>query len=213
MIIGMKPGLPRPKPGFAGGRRQSMPRRDIQFHAGEYYHLYNRGAFRNRVFHNRDEYALFLTKWRQQVKPAEVAVIAYCLMPNHYHLLVRAGDDQMGTHMHRFGTSFVKAWNRLRERTGVAFDGPFHAIHVDDEAYLFHLTRYIHRNPVAAGLVLRAEDWEFSSSGDYIGMRAGTLPQPELILREFSDVEAYRRFVEGSADESSIRHLLIDDED
>jgi hypothetical protein len=134
-------------------------------------------------------------------------------MPNHYHLLVRAEDDQLSQHMRRFSLAFVKAWNRLREQSGVAFEGNFQAVHVDQTEYLLHLSRYIHRNPVEAQLVSRAEDWEFSSYRDYLQLRRGTLPLTELVLREFSGVAHYRSFVELVMNLASMNHLLIDDEE
>jgi hypothetical protein len=64
---------------------------------------------------------------------------------------------------------------------------------------LLHLTRYIHLNPVAAGLVSKAEDWEFSSYRDYLGLRNGTLPKPNVVLDQFNSRQDYRTFVESVA--------------
>lgn len=189
-----------------------MPRRTVPFVSGEYYHLYNRAVRRQMLFHNRGEYSLFLKKWREHVAPEQIAVIAYCLMPNHYHLLVRAGDDELSRHMQRFGVAFVRAWNLLREQTGVAFEGTFHAVHVDREEYLLHLSRYIHRNPAAAKLVLLPEDWEFSSYLEYLSLRDGSLPMPDVILREFGGSARYRRFVESASNSGAINHLKIDED-
>ncbi len=190
-----------------------MPRRKETFVAGEHYHLYNRGVHRARLFHDRGEYLLFLTKWREHISPDAITVLAYCLMPNHYHLLVKAEDDRLSDHLHAFVLAFVKAWNKIREQTGAAFEGPFRAVHVDREEYLLHLTRYIHRNPLVAGMVSKAEDWEYSSYREYLRLRSGTLPVTEKILVQFAGVEHYRRFVELAPFDGSIRHLLIDDED
>ena len=83
---------------------------------------------------------------------------------------------------------------------------------MDGDAYLVHLSRYIHLNPVMAGLVERAEDWEFSSYREYIGLRAGTLPQSEIVLSQFPSRGAYRDFVEAyvPSEQEVIANLLFD---
>ncbi len=155
---------------------------------------------------------MFLRRWREYL-PAEAAtVLAYCLMPNHYHMLITLRTDDFAERMQRFGTSFTKAVNSRFRRTGVLFEGRFKAIHVDDDSYLLHLTRYLHLNPVVANLVGTAEDWEFSSYCEYIGRRSGTLPQPEKILAVFGDSQRYRHFVESrlSVGVPEISHLMFD---
>jgi hypothetical protein len=75
-----------------------------------------------------------------------------------------------------------------------------------------HLSRYIHLNPVAAGLVRRLEDWEFSSYLEFVGLRNGTLPQPDVVLSQFPSVDAYRQFVEAyvESDKKTIEHLILE---
>lgn len=92
-------------------------------------------------------------------------------------------------------TSYVKAINKRYDRVGHLFQGPFKNILVDKNEYLLHLSRYIYMNPVPAGLVPNPEDWEFSSFRDYVGLRTGTLPQPEIILSQFLDKGSYWQFV------------------
>jgi REP element-mobilizing transposase RayT len=185
-----------------------MPRRKVVFKCGEYYHVYNRGHNRDDIFFEKDDYFLFLRKLREFVveevvsadgsKRRSVEVIAYCLMTNHYHLLVRLIDEDFSRRMQAFGQAVVNSLNRRRARESGLFQGPFQAKHVDEPEYLAHLTRYIHLNPVAAGLVSRPSEWEFSSYREYLGTRAGTLPTAELVIREFGSRERYQRFVEDT---------------
>jgi putative transposase len=83
---------------------------------------------------------------------------------------------------------------------------------VDENSYLLHLSRYIHMNPVTAGLVTRPEDWAFSSYRDYVGLRDGTLPVPDVVLSQFPSRQTYRAFVESYRDQEAriIAHLLLD---
>ena len=134
-----------------------------------------------------------------------ILILAYCLMPNHYHLLVYLQAENVGNKvMQPFGTSYVKAVNRQQKRVGPLYQGPFKAKHVDSDAYLSHLTRYIHLNPVRAKLVDHPADWPYSSYGDYIGTRSGTLPHREYILSQFASPADYRDFVEGDNDPQDI---------
>lgn len=140
-------------------------------------------------------------------------------MPNHYHLL--AGIEVSETSevptsvskaMMRLSVSFTKAINERYDRVGALFQGPFQAIHVDRNEYLLHLSRYIHLNPVAAGLVERPEAWEFSSYRDYIGLRHGALPTPDIVLSQFPTQSAYQAFVASytERDRDIIAHLLLE---
>lgn len=205
-----------------------MPRRAVPLVVGEYYHVYNRGNNRQQIFFERENYLFFLRRVRERLVgdqdpaggldsgPPEVrelcSIVAYCLMPNHYHLLVCPKDDQFSHHMQRFSGSYTKAINKRHDRIGALFQGPFQALHVDRSEYLLHLSRYIHLNPVEAGLVRQAQDWEFSSYREYAGLRKGTLPRPDVVLSQFPNRDAYRRFVEAyePADENTISHLLFD---
>jgi putative transposase len=133
-------------------------------------------------------------------------------MPNHFHLLVHPNDDQLSRRMQRLSISYTKAMNRRYERTGALFQGQFQAVRIDRNEYLLHLSRYIHLNPVAAGLVERPEAWEFSSYRDYLGQRSGTLPSADVILSQFSDRGMYQEFVDSCkvGDEEQVGQLLLD---
>jgi hypothetical protein len=133
-------------------------------------------------------------------------------MPTHYHLLVLLKEADLSHRMQLLSISYTKAMNKRYDRVGSLFQGAFQAKHVDEDNYLVHLSRYMHLNPVLAGLVQRPEDWEFSSYREYIGMRDGTLPKPEIVLSQFASAEAYREFVEAYVpqDREVITGLLFD---
>ncbi len=104
--------------------------------------------------------------------------------------------EDFGNHvMQPFSVSYTKAINKRNMRTGPLFEGPYQAILVEQDEYLLHLSRYIHLNPVSADLVDRAEDWEFSSYKDYIGIRRGGITRPDIIIGFFKDSSGYVDFV------------------
>jgi putative transposase len=174
-----------------------MPYRKFVFQAGDCYHLYNRGNNCQTIFYERENYHFFLRQLCKYFQPEAVELVAYCLMPNYYYLLVHLVTDDLSSLMQRFALSYTKAINKRYGRVGSLFQGRFRAVCVDRDEYMVHLSRYIHLNPVTAKLVERPEDWEFSSYREYIGLRAGTLPKTEAILSQFSLVDAYRVFVES----------------
>jgi len=177
-----------------------MPYRKCEFRAGECYHLYNRGNNYGDIFFQRENQLYFLRLVGRYLSPAVLDVVAYCLMPNHYHLLVYLRMDDLSSAMQRLGVAYTKAINKRYGRAGGLFQGPFQAVHIDRDEYLLHLSRYIHLNPVIAGLVERAEDWEFSSYREYLGLRPGRLPKPGLVLAQLGGADAYREFVESYAE-------------
>ena len=206
-----------------------MPRREIAFQPGDYYHFYNRGVNRERIFFEPENYLFFLRRLRKHLLPV-LEVVAYCLMPTHYHLLVEVKQTAQTTQtsevlktsevysapisaaMMRLAVSYTKAVNKRYERVGPLFQGAFQVRHVERDEYLVHLSRYIHLNPWVAGYVGHAEEWEYSSYPDYLGLRQGTLPALGAVIGQFTSPSAYRQFVEGQAPEANerIASLLID---
>ena len=186
-----------------------MPRRQRSLQPGHYYHLYNRGNNRQTIFFERENYLYFLRKFRYFVAAKAVHVVAYCLMPNHYHFLIYLRDASLSAAMHRFTMSYTNAINRRYHRCGSLFQGRFQLIHIDSDEYLLNLTRYIHLNPVKDGFVKRLEDWEFSSYHEYVDLRSGTLPRPQYVLPQVGDAEAYRQFV-AACDLKSLSTFELD---
>ena len=154
--------------------------------ANHYYHIYNRGVNHQAIFLDQSSWILFLNLLRNYFTRDLVDILAYCLMPNHYHLLVYLKSDSFSKAvMQPFALAFVKTINNQHGRVGPLFQGPFKNQLVDSDGYLTHLSRYIHLNPVTAGLVSHPADWEYSSYREYIGVRNGTLPSTTLILGMF----------------------------
>ena len=161
--------------------------RQEQIVQGQYYHIYNRGVNYQPIFFNRGNWVFFLRRLRENLVDGAAEVIAYCLMLNHYHFLMRVQTEDFGKNvMQPFTVSYTKAINKQQGRVGPLFQGPFQAKIVKEDRYLLHLSRYIHLNPVSAGLVKNPADWEFSSYQEYTGLRAGTLPKTDLVLNYFA---------------------------
>ena len=199
--------------GNFGSLVENMPRRETELCTGEYYHVYNRGNNRQPVFLERENYLFFLRQWRRYLGPVS-DVVAYCLMPTHYHVLVLVRADDFSHGMQLFGISYTKAINRRYGRVGALFQGAFQAKHIERNEYLLHLSRYIHLNPLLSGLVQRPEEWQFSSYPEYLRLRSGTLPSAGIVLEQFPSVDAYRNFVESyvSQDRETVAALLFDDD-
>ena len=187
--------------------------RDIQFRAGHYYHLYNCGVDRQPIFFNEENWGYFIKRLRHCCIPDLIEIIAYCLMPNHYHILAYLKDDNLSTKiMQPFTVSYTKAVNRQQDRVGPVFQGAFKAKLVDKNEYLLYLSRYLHLNPVLAGIADNPATWTFSSYQDYVGLRNGTLSKPDMVLSQFPSRQAYAKFVRAysETDRELIEHLMLD---
>ena len=186
-----------------------MPYRGNVFARNHYYHIYNRGAGQGPVFFNPGNYEYCLRLVKRYYQEYGVPVVAYCLMPNHYHFLLRQETD---TPLSRFinvlFNGYAQAVNRQQNRKGTLFEGRFRHVWVDREEYLVHLCRYIHLNPVRAKLVSRPEDWLYSNYLEWIGRRAG-IPKDFAFIRErFTSSELYEQFVADYQDELQARELI-----
>lgn len=152
-----------------------MPRRLIPFAPELYYHIYNRGNNREKIFFEPDNYLYFLKKIKEYLVPV-ANIVVYCLMPTHYHVVGRVRDlpamqtsevlkpkpSPISTAMMRLSVSYTKAVNKRFQRVGVLFQGQFQAKPVLTSAYLLNLCRYIHANPVKDGIVADIAQWPYS---------------------------------------------------
>ena len=178
-----------------------MARRTVKFDLQECYHIYNRGNDKQLIFLEPENYRFFLKQILKYLPVSRVDLLAYCLMPNHYHLLIRFnGLFDFSQSMKNFTISFVKAMNSRYHKVGHLFQGEFKAKHVDSTEYLLQLSRYIHMNPVFAKLVNTPEQWEFSSYREYVHTRSRSIVQNEFILSHFKDAHEYSTFVETLSD-------------
>jgi putative transposase len=176
------------------------------------YHVYNQGNNRQQLFFQRENYLLFLEKANKHLKPV-CEILAWCLMPNHFHLLIgtsplsvekiRAGGNDMTRLSHGFKvleSSYCRAINYQKKRTGSLFRQRTKSKCLTTEAFPFNETdniypadfadfhpltcfNYIHDNPVNSGLVQNPDEWEFSSFRDFVGLRAGQLCNQQLCRR------------------------------
>ena len=163
---------------------------------GHYYHIFNRGARQVTIFREPDNYHFVLYRVKKYSHQFNLTVIAYCLMPNHYHFLVRQnGEDPAGLLPQRVFNSYTKAYNKRYNHSGTIFERRYQAIFVEQERYLKHLCRYIHLNPVKDGIVEDVEDWPYSNYAEWVGNRKETLFDPDFISTYFESGEDYKEFV------------------
>ena len=173
-------------------------RNTLTWYRGGYYHIYNRGAHKLNIFSEPEDYLSALRRVKRYSQTFHIAVIAYCLMPNHYHLLVRQdGETSAGLLPQRVFNGYTKAYNARHGHSGTLFEHRYQAKHVSDEAYLLHLCRYIHANPVKDGLVADPGDWPYSNYLEWVGEREGSLVDQDLIQAYVDSPEAYRTLVLG----------------
>lgn len=178
-----------------------MPQRKQEFFNGGYYHIYNRGVNRLPIFLNDADYIACLTLVKKNMARYGLAIIAYCLMPNHYHFLVRQ-KSEVGVSKFVSATfnSYAQKFNARHKRSGTLFESRFKHVLVDSDEYLRHLCAYIHCNPVKAGLVDRVDGWAYSNFPEWVGLREGTLFDRQFVYDFYPDRAVYWAFVRAYLD-------------
>lgn len=136
---------------------------------GAVYHVTSRGDRREPIYRDEADRSAQLEVLAQAMDRFDAQVLAYCLMGNHYHLVLHTRQGNLSRLMRHLNGVYTQAYNRRHELVGHLFQGRFKAILVDRDAYLLTLCRYVERNPVAAGLVDSAGDWPWSSYRAHVG--------------------------------------------
>ncbi len=167
----------------------------IQF-AGALYHVTSRGNAREPIFTGDDDRRSFLGIVGKAIERHRWLCHAYCLMPNHYHLLVETPEANLSRGMRHINGVYTQRFNRANHRVGHVLQGRFGAVLVERDTHLLELARYVVLNPVRAGLAARAEDYRWSSLPAVLGLA----PVPEwletrALLARFGPRERYLEFV------------------
>lgn len=219
--------------------------RKVVFANGEFYHVFNRGVEKRITFTSKYEFLravdtlnfyrfgnlsiryskyLNLNKEKREEllkgldnKDLQIEIIAFCLMNNHFHLLLKqVKDGGVVKFMAKFTNSYTKYFNTKHERVGPLFQGVFKAVHVGSDEQLLHLSRYIHLNPVA-GFVIESErlsSYQWSSYPEYIGLTKTNVTNKGEVLSFFKNPRDYEKFVLNQADYSKqlkeIQHLTFE---
>ncbi len=151
------------------------------------YHVTSRGDRREDIFEDDQDRQMFLSILEQVVQQFNWLCHAWCLMDNHYHLLVQTPDGNLSKGMRQLNGVYTQASNRRHQRVGHLFQGRFKAILVDSDAYLLELTRYVVLNPVRANMVKNPQDWIWSSYRASTGLEsAPPWLQVDALLVQFA---------------------------
>jgi putative transposase len=206
-----------------------MPVRNIEkdYVPNSYYHIYNRGVERRPIFMDDADYVVFMNLLKRYLSGSvdrdqygrlftnyaqDVDLLAYCLMPNHFHLLIYVDmkPRSMAELMRGIDASYTVYFNRKYNRVGHLFQSRYRASRIDHDDYLLHISRYIHLNPE------NYTEWPYSSLPEYLGTRQANWVKPLKIMQLFGEgVGEYETFLEdyltNRQELKELSHLLAND--
>lgn len=215
-----------------------MPYRSTPFVNGHFYHVFNRGVEKRKIFLEKmDHQRLIDTLYYYQFSgpkprfsyrkrfqrnefnknPKIVEIVCYCLMPNHFHLLLRQVKDKgIQEFIRKVANSYTKYFNTKYKRVGPLLQGPFKAVLIETEEQLLHLSRYIHLNPYVSGLTKDWQNFPYSSFQEFSGTSSLPLCSTNYILSSFKDKRNYEKFISDSQEYAleleKIKNLLLDED-
>jgi len=137
---------------------------------GAWYHVMNRGRRVEKIFYDNDDYQMFVDLLEETSEMWNIRVAAYCLMPNHYHILIQTPEANISRSMRHINGVYTQRFNRKHSCDGQLFRGRYKSILVSADNYLLQLVRYIHRNPVKSGVVDKLDDYVWSSHKGYLSV-------------------------------------------
>ena len=217
-----------------------MPSRKVPLVTNEYYHIYNRGFNKQKIFITPSDYQrafetiryyhysippikfsylnLQTPKRRRQILgqlvQTSIDIIAFCFMPNHFHFLVKqVTKGGILNSIGRFSLSYSKYFNLVNEKKGPVFEGRFQAVRVTNNEQLLHLSRYIHLNPYTASIVKNIDqlkNYPYSSLKEYLHPHQFNLSQTDEILSQFKNPQDYLDFINDHANYQKQLHQIKD---
>lgn len=213
-----------------------------QFYPGNYYHIYNRGANKTDIFHDQDDYEIFtqilsyyllhpngtpqsiLSRVADSKVPylanstddLPYTLMAYCLMPNHFHLMLRqdSSTTTISNLMKRLSITYSMYYNKRHHHSGAVCQGKYKNIILENEYQWLYLSKYIHRNPahLQGSVPCNLSEYPYSSYRNYLGLRTDRWLNTVQILgtNERDSVGQYQKFVEDGSDVGNIEKCTLD---
>lgn len=188
-----------------------MPRTPRRKSRSGIYHVIIRGVNRRELFHGEQDRLRFLETLERYKIETGIKIYGWCLMGNHVHLLLQEGKEDLAVTMKRIGVSYVWYYNSKYRAIGHLFQDRYRSESVENDRYLMTVIRYIHQNPVKAGLAKRPSDWQWSSCQAYYGKSAQKqrLLDSDIILGLFSQnkneaMNKFRKFNEITNDDKCL---------
>ncbi len=212
-----------------------MAYKQVIFANDEIYHIYNRGVEERSVFSSSKDCERFLNTFLYYQKdgvplrfsfkkgfplekfaklPNLIEIIGYCLMPNHFHFLLRQKKDKgITSFLSKATNSYTRYFNVLHKRIGPLFQGSFKAKRIEDDNQLLHVSRYIHLNPVVSFVVNDLNKYPYSSYLEYIH-GVDNICRKNIVMDQFPSREKYQQFVLDQVDYgqrlNAIKHLILE---
>jgi REP element-mobilizing transposase RayT len=189
------------------------------FITGEYYHIFNRGVEKRKIFGNEADYRKFKTslkdfnstdpawkiewaKKKGEILKGEsmIEIVAYCLNPNHFHLLLKqVRNGGISEFMRKLGTGYTMYFNKKYDRSGVLFQGKFKSVRIKSNNHLLYLSAYVNCNSEIHGIA-KAEKYKWCSFGEYLS-KDKILCNKKIIINQFENFEEYKNFCKENASE------------
>jgi putative transposase len=168
------------------------------------YHITSRGNNKQKIFSDEKDYPTFIKFLEKALKKYSWQCYAYCLIPNHYHLLIETEDANLSVGMKWLNGIYAKYFNGKNDRVGHLFQGRYHSVLVEKESYLLQLHRYIALNPVRAKIVENLNDWKWNSYLELINKSPVKLISKNAILEHFdASLKGYKLFIHDGIDKPS----------
>ncbi len=178
----------------------TIARKTREWFSGATYHLMERGVRRNTIFQDDIDYKYFLKILRKCAEKNECSIHAYCLMSNHFHLLLETGNIKISDFMRDLASKYAIYYNRKYELKGHVFEGRYKSCLITTDEYFLQTSRYIHLNPVKANIVKKPSDYRWSSYNYIFKSTDDPIMKHQKTLNYFKPhkYSGYRNFVEGS---------------
>lgn len=218
-----------------------MPSKHVirSFAENSYYHVFNRGVEKRTIFEDPGDYKIFKyymfiylaplekvlsvyphlpLRLRPKNLSSELDLITYCLMPNHFHLLLKqTTKDAISKFMKQITDAYTRYFNNKNKRVGSLVQGPFKAAQIDSDNLLLHISRYIHLNPLVSGVIKdNLQSYPWSSFPAYLNQNQDNLIKKDEILNHFASTKDFEKFVLDQAEYAKelekIKHAMIEAE-
>lgn len=170
-----------------------MPRKSRKSSKSNFYHVIVQGINKNYIFEKREDKEKYRNLIKKKLEESNIVVLAYCIMGNHTHFLIYSEKSEyLSKYMQRLNTTYSQFYNRKNKRVGYVFKDRYNSQEILNIKHLYNCLRYIHNNPVKAGIVINEEEYEYSSYNEFIVKRC--IINDESIKLLFGTLTNYKEF-------------------